>query len=402
MTPYDREVSTGDPPAPLPGARLLFSLDPGVSYLNHGTLGVLPIGVQRAQQRLRDEIEANPVKFYSQGMLDRVIHTRRHLAAFLGADPDGSALAPNTTAAVSLVLQSVRLDPGDEVLLTDHAYGAVEIAARRRCRRAGATARTVALPTTASKTEIVSRIRAALRPGKTKLLIIDQLSSATSMVFPVRDIAAAAHDHDIPVLVDAAHVPGMLPVDVTALGADFWVGNLHKWAFAPRGTALLAVAAHWRRRIEPLVVSWEQDQGFPLSVEYQGTLDYTPWLAAPTGLFTLRTLGWDAVRAHNAALAAYGQRMVGAALGLGGGDLPDPGSPDAAMRVVPLPAGLATTAPEATALRLHISEKLATEVAVNAWGGRGLLRLSAQVYNRAEEYDRFAERLPQLLAGYQR
>ena len=402
MTPYDRRVSVPEPPAVLPGARLMFSLDPGVSYLNHGSFGAVPITVQRAQQRLRDEIEANPLKFFAQGLLDRVIHTRRHVAAFLGADPDGSALVPNTTAAVSLVLQSVRLESADEVLLTDHGYGAVALAARRRCRRSGATVRTVALPLTATGAELVSRIRAALRPGRTKLLIVDQVASATAASFPVREIVAAAHEHDIPVLVDAAHVPGMLAVDVAAIGADFWVGNLHKWGFAPRGTALLAVAARWRRGIEPLVVSWEQEQGFPLSVEFQGTVDYTPWLAAPTGLFVLRTLGWAAVRAHNAALAAYGQRVVGAALGVPDGDLPQPGDPEVAMRVVPLPAGLATTMPEAQALRNHISEKLATETAVNAWGGRGLLRLSAQVYNRAEDYDRLAERLPQLLHGYRR
>jgi isopenicillin-N epimerase len=189
---------------------------------------------------------------------------------------------------------------------------------------------------------------------------------------------------------------------VDDLGADFWVGNLHKWAFAPRGTALLAVTPAWRRRIEPLVVSWEQDEGFPLSVEFQGTLDLTPWLAAPTGLFTLRTLGWDEVRAHNASLAAYGQRVVGAALGVAAADLPQPAVADLSMRVVPLPAGLATSPAEALALRHHISDKLATETAVNAWNGRGLLRLSAQVYNRPDEYDRLAERLPQLLAGFRR
>jgi isopenicillin-N epimerase len=402
VTPYDQKVSDGDRPAPIPGARLLFSLDPGVSYLNHGSFGAVPVGVQRAQQRLRDEIEANPHKFYTQGMIDRIVHTRRHVAAFLGADPDGSALMPNTTTAVSLVLQSVRLQPGDEVLLSDHGYGSVALAARRQCRRAGATARTVALPLGATDAEVVARVRAALRPGKTRLLIIDQIASATAAVFPVREIVAAARHHDIPVLVDAAHVPGMLPVDVAAIGADFWVGNLHKWAFAPRGTALLAVGAAWRRRIEPLVVSWEQDLGFPLAVEMQGTLDYTPWLAAPTGLFTLRTLGPEAVRAHNAALASYGQRVVGAALGLGPADLPRPTRPDVAMRIVPLPAGLATTMPEAIALRQQLSDKLATETAVNAWGGRGLLRLSAQVYNRADEFDRLAERLPQFLSGYQR
>ncbi len=393
-------MSAGVPPPSIPGARLLFSLDAATAYLNHGSFGAVPIGVQRAQQRLRDEIERNPMSFFMPpGLIERIVHTRRHLASFLGADPDGSALVPNTTAAISLILQSVRLTSGDEVLLTDHGYGSNDLAVRRQCRRVGASARTVALPLGASDAEVVSRIRSALRPGKTKLLIVDQLTSATAKVLPVREIAAAARAHEIPVMVDAAHVPGMLPVKVDRIGADFWVGNLHKWAYAPRGTALLAVAPAWRRRMEPLVVSWEQEAGFPLAVEFQGTLDYTPWLAAPAGLFTLRTLGVEAVRAHNAALAAYGQRVVGAALGLAPTDLPDPGAAEAAMRILPLPSGVATTQPEAHAVRQQIADKLATEVAVNAWGGRGWLRLSAQVYNRAEEFDLLAERLPPLLAS---
>jgi isopenicillin-N epimerase len=257
----------------------------------------------------------------------------------------------------------------------------------------------VALPLGASEAEIVSRVKGALRPGRTKLLIVDQLTSATATALPVGRIAAAARQHDIPVLVDAAHAPGMLPVDVAAIGADFWVGNLHKWAFAPRGTALLSVAPGWPRRMDPLVVSWEQDSGFPQSVEFQGTLDYTSWLSAPAGLFVLRTLGVDEVRAHNTALAAYGQRVVGEALGLAPADLPDPGAPSVSMRIVPLPAGVATTFPEARALRQHIADKLAVETAINAWGGRGWLRLSGQVYNRPDEYDRLAERLPPLLHG---
>jgi isopenicillin-N epimerase len=393
-------VTSAEAVQSIAGARLLFSLDPAVSYLNHGSFGSVPISVQRTQQRLRDETETNPMKFFVQGLDDRIIHTRRHLAAFLGADPDGSALVPNATAGASLVLQSVRLGAGDEVLLTDHGYGAVALAARRQCRRAGATARTVAIPLGAPDSEVVSRIRNALRPGKTRLVIVDQITSPTARAFPVGEIAAAAREHDIPVLVDAAHVPGMLPVDVSAIGADFWVGNLHKWAFAPRGTALLSVAPQWRRRIEPLVVSWEQDRGFPASVEFQGTVDYTAWLAAPAGLFVLRTLGLDAVREHNAALAAYGQRVVGAALGLS--DLPEPGHPAVSMRILPLPAGLATTVGEAHALRQHIADKLAVETAVNAWSGRGWLRLSAQVYNRPDEYDRLAEHLPALLHAWQR
>ncbi|GGL86588.1 MULTISPECIES: aminotransferase class V-fold PLP-dependent enzyme [Micromonospora] len=385
------------PPDPIPGARLLFSLDPAVSHLNHGSFGAVPIGVQRVQQRLRDEMEANPLRFLSQGLTERVAHARRHLATFLGADPDGTALVGNTTTGVAVVLASLGLRPGDEVVSTDHGYGAVAMSIARQCRRTGADSRVLPVPLAATDTEVVETVRAGLRPGRTRLLVVDHLTSATARLFPVAAIVEAAHRQGVPVLVDGAHVPGMLPVAVADVGADFWVGNLHKWGYAPRGTAVLVVAERWRERIEPLVVSWEQESGFPARVEWQATLDYTPWLAAPAGLFTLRSLGVDRVRAHNAALAAYGQRVVGEALGVPPTALPDHRGPAVAMRVVPLPTGVAGTFDAARALRLRIAERLATEVAVTAWNGRGWLRLCGQVYNHAEEYQRLAVSLPALL-----
>jgi isopenicillin-N epimerase len=389
--------AAADPPDPIPGARLLFSLDPAVSHLNHGSFGAVPIPVQRAQQRLRDEIESNPMRFFTQGLMDRLAHTRRHLATFLGADPDGTALIGNATSGAAIVLQSIGLQPGDEVLCTDHGYGAVQFAVERECGRTGASARVVRVPVRASDEEVVAIIRGGLRPGRTRLLIIDQITSPTAWLLPVAKIVSAARASGVPVLVDGAHAPGMLPEPVDSYGADFWVGNLHKWAYAPRGTAVLVVTPQWRERIQPLVISWEQQSGFPLKVEYQATLDYSPWLAAPVGLYTLRTLGLDRVRAHNAALAAYGQRVVGAALGLDPAELPDPGGPGIAMRLIPLPAGLATTMDDAVALRLHIADKLATEVQIASWHGQGWLRLAAQVYNQSAEYDRLAHRLPALL-----
>ncbi|MFF3865338.1 aminotransferase class V-fold PLP-dependent enzyme [Micromonospora sp. NPDC001898] len=390
-------MSAPQPPEPIPGARLLFSLDPAVSHLNHGSFGAVPIGVQRAQQRLRDEMEANPLRFFGPSLVDRIAHTRRHLAAFLGADPDGTALVGNATTGVAVVLQSLGLRPGDEVLTTDHGYGAVGFSVDRECRRTGATRRTLHVPLTATDEQVVQLVRAGLRPGRTKLLVVDQLTSATARLFPAAAIVGAAQEHEVPVLVDAAHAPGMLPTPVGDIGADFWVGNLHKWGYAPRGTAALVVAPSWRDRMEPLVVSWEQGAGFPGNVEWQATLDYTSWLAAPAGVWTLRSLGVDRVRAHNAALAAYGQRVVGDALGVAPADLPDPGGPTVAMRIVPLPAGLAATLDDALALRGRIAEELSTEVAVMSWNNRGWLRLCGQVYNAPHEYERLAARLPALL-----
>jgi isopenicillin-N epimerase len=386
-------VASFPPPEPVPGARLLFSLDPAVAYLNHGTVGVVPVPVQRTQQRLRDEMEANPQRFMTRGLTDRVAHARRYLAGFVGADPDRSALVDNATTGIAVVLNSLDLAPGDEVLTTDHGYGAVDIA----CAARGLRRRVVPLPLIAGDDEVVAAISGAVVDGRPRLAIVDLVTSPTARRLPVERIASVLRERGIPLLVDAAHAPGMLPLAVDEIGADFLVGNLHKWAFAPRGTGLLTVAPRWRTAIRPLVVSWLQEEGYPASVEWGGTVDRTGWLAAPTGVFVLRTLGIDRVRAHNAALVRYGQETVGAALGVTPDRLPDPGGP-LAMRIVPLPSGLPATADTAVRLRERISDELRAEVAVGAWRDGMLLRLSAQVYNRPEDFDRLAAGLPALLA----
>jgi len=380
--------------------REMFSLDRSVAHLNHGSFGAVPIPVQRAQRRLRDEMDANPMAFFSRGLLERLAHSRRHLAGFLRADPDGTALVANATAAVQVVLGSLRLGAGDEILLTDHGYGAVRLAAEHLCRRTGARMREVAVPLGASDDDAVAAVAEAAMPGRTRLAIVDHVASSTAKLFPVTRIVAAMKELGVPVLVDAAHAPGMLDVDVESIGTDFWLGNLHKWGFAPRPTAVLVVAPPHRTAIEPLVVSLQHASGFPGAVEFGGTLDYTAWLAAPTGVHTLRALGLDAVRRHNADLAAYGQATIGEALGLDPTELPTPtaGSEPVSMRVVPLPPGVADDAPAAIARRQEIAAELACEVGLDAWAGRGHLRLSAHVYNRPEEYDRLAAGLPALLA----
>jgi isopenicillin-N epimerase len=401
-------------PEPIPGARLLFSNDAAVAQLNHGSFGLVPIPVQRAQQRLRDEMEANPPRFFSVGLEERVAHVRRHLAAFVGADPDGTALVENATTGIATVLAGLDLGTGDEVVTTDHGYGAVDLAVDELCRRTGASRRIARLPLTARTDEArnhearnhkarsdeaqdgdaVGAILDAVT-GRTRLVIVDQITSPTARLLPVRRIVEAVRGRAgerVAILVDAAHAPGILPDPVAGAGADFWVGNFHKWAYAPRGTALLTVAARWRERIRPLVVSWSQHAGFPDNLEWVGARDYTPWLAAPVGLFVLRSLGVDAVRRHNVALAEHGQALVAAAL-----DVAVPASTGLPMTVVPLPAGTAGDPAAVVALRRRISDELATEVALNSWRGQGYLRLSAQVYNREEDFQRLVEGLPKLL-----
>lgn len=383
-------------PRAFPAARLLFSLDPGVAHLNHGSFGAVPVPVQRAQQRLRDETDADPMRFFAQGLADRIAHTRRHIAGFLGADPDATALTANVTTGIATVLLSLGLRDRDEIVVTDHGYHAVDLAVDRERRLRGVSVRVVRLPLTASDDDVVAAVSEAVTPGRTRLVIADQITSPTARLLPVVRLAAALRRMDVPLLVDAAHAPGMLALPVSEIGADFWVGNLHKWAFAPRGTAALVVAPRWQERIEPLVVSHEYGAGFPTALDWQGTLDYTGWLAAPVGLHVLRMLGLDAVRRYNAGLARYGQRVVGSALGIDPADLPVP-SDGLSMSLIPLPTGVATTQDSANALRLRIAAKLNTQVAINVWAGRAYLRLSAQIYNDADEYDRLAEGLPDLV-----
>jgi isopenicillin-N epimerase len=376
-------------------ARELFSLDPAVTYLNHGSFGAVPIPVQRAQQRLRDEMEANPMAFFTRGIVERLAHTRRHIAAFLGADPDGTALIPNATAGAQLALNAVDLHPGDEVLLTDHGYGAVRFAVDRLCARTGATVSEVAVPLRATDDEIVESLATAVRPGRTRFALVDHITSPTAKLFPIARIIAALHERGVAVAVDGAHAPGMLPVEVAALGADFWFGNLHKWAFAPRPTAVLVVAPEYRSRVDPLVVSWENDAGFPAAVEYGGTLDYTAWLAAPTGIHLLRTLDPARLRRNNADLAAYGQRTIAGTLGVARADLL--GSDAVSMRIIPLPPGVAEDLAGVLTLRSRIAADFSIEVAVSVWHNRGYLRVSGQIYNRPEDYDQLAAALPGLL-----
>jgi isopenicillin-N epimerase len=376
----------------IPGARDLFVLDPSVAHLNHGSFGSVPTVVRQARQRLLDEFDANPLRMVTGGLRERTAAVRARLAAFLGAEPEFSALVGNVTQATSIVLNTLDLKAGDEIVLTDHSYNAVTLAAEDLIARRGVRVVTAPVdletPATGPILEHVNE--------RTKLVIVDQISSATAQLHPVAEIAAALRGRGVPLLVDAAHAPGMLPRPAAGIDADFWVGNFHKWAFAPAGTALLSVAPHWADRMVPLVVSHGHLDGYPQRLEQQGTRDFTIWLAAPTGLEIFARYGEAEVRRHNAELAAEGQRIVGAALGLEPAELPDAGS-GVSMRIVPLPGGLATDTPDAAALRRRIADELGVEVAVNPWRGRGWLRVSAQIYNAAGDYERLAAGLPALL-----
>lgn len=381
------------------GGRDLFSLDSDVSHLNHGSFGSVPRAVREIHRALLDEVDHNPMRF-ARSMPERVATARDRLARYLGADPAGAAFVANATTGIAHVLHTLSspLGPGslrlgDEILVNDHTYPGVRIALERFARRTGVVIRQVHVPLDASDPSVVALLVEAVRPN-TRLAIVDQIPAATAKLFPVADIVSAMRVAGVPVLVDAAHVPGMIDAGVDAIGADFWVGNFHKWGLAPRATALLCVTPRWRDRMEPLVASYGDLEGYPRSLEHQGTRDVTPWLAAPAGLELLDSLG-PAAREYNVAIADLGQRLVGEAIGAS--HLPFSGD-GVSLRVIPLPAGLVVDEVSATYWRTRIAGELRVETNVNPFTGTGgLLRISGQVYVSSEDVRRLADGLPALL-----
>ncbi|GAA1946799.1 aminotransferase class V-fold PLP-dependent enzyme [Kitasatospora viridis] len=382
-------ATAGEPPEPIVDAAGLFDLDPTVAHLNHGSYGTVPREVAAAQQALRREQEADPDGFFLTAPA-RVAEARRAVAGLFGADPAGLALLTNVTEAAAVALDSIPFEPGDEILVTDHGYGVVNLAAERRAAECGATVRVAAVPLDAA--DPAEAVLAAVT-DRTRAAVLDRITSPTAREIATPALLRALADRGVTTLVDAAHAPGMLPVDLAVEPADFWFGNLHKWAFAPRPTAVLAVSAAWRERVRPLTYSWEHGGGFPGNVEWRGTADYTGWLAAPAALALLERLGPERVREHNARLAEYGRRLLVEHAGLG--ELPT--TAGVSMAAVRLPAGVAETEEQVRPLMAEVLAKLGTRVAVRPWPGGGVLRISAQVYNRPAEYRRLAEGLGALL-----
>jgi len=374
--------------------RALWPLESTVAHLNHGSFGAVPTPVLEDQRSWRLRMETNPVRFFARELPAALEQARGEVSEYLGVPPDSTAFVRNATTGVSTVFASFPLEPGDQVLRTTHAYGAVRIAADRWARRAGAEVVTVDIPLSADEDEVSAAIAAGVN-GRTRLAVLDHVTSPTARRLPLARLVPELKHRGVAVLVDGAHALGMLDLDLDGLGADFWTGNLHKWACAPWGTAILHVSPGWRSRLLPLVASWGEPLGFPGAFEDIGTEDMSAWLSAPKALRTIQHLDLDRVRRHNVELAIAGQVEVAAALGLDPGALPR--DPAVSMQLVPLPAGVASTVDEASVLQERIATEAAVEVAVTSWNGHGFVRVSAHIYNCPADYSRLARELPALL-----
>ncbi len=381
-----------------PKVRAQWSLDPSHAHLNHGSFGAVPIPVQQAQEELRREVESNPMKKLLRTLKDDLNRAREIVSRFLRADLDGFTFVPNATTGVNTVLNSLGLRRDDEVLITDQAYGAVRFAAERICRAKRAKLVVSQIPLPQGELDELARAVMAGATHRTRLAIVEHIASPTGLVFPVSKLVRALQEKGIAVLVDAAHAPGMVEVNINSLEPDFWTGNFHKWCCAPRGSAGLWVKDDYRKTIAPIVTSWYLSEGYPSSFRWLGTDDYTPYLAVPAALDFFKGLGWERVRAHNHALARFGRDVVGTALGTEPAVDPRIDEVFEAMSLVRLPSNVANTEEEARNLHARISEELAIETAPVAWNGKGYVRLSAQVYNAPAEYQRLAEGLPGVIS----
>jgi isopenicillin-N epimerase len=339
-------------------------------------------------------MESNPVRFFNREQPAALDSARAEVAQFLGVGPGSIAFVPNVTTAASTILAGFALGRDDAVLLTDHSYGAVRIAAQRWTRRGGARLDEVHVPLRADDAEVVETVLGAVHE-RTRLVLLDQVTSPTARRLPLVELVPALRERGVAVLVDGAHAPGMLDLDVERIGADFWIGDLHKWCCAPRGSAVLHAREDRRKALIPLVASWGEPKGFPAAFDDTGTADLTAWLTAPRALRLLDNIGLDRLRRHNAELAVVGQLELAAAMQVAPADLPR--DPAVSMQLVPLPDGLVTDTDGAAALQDRISEEAAIEVAVTTWAGRGFIRVSAQAYNAPADYRRLAADLPSLL-----
>jgi isopenicillin-N epimerase len=368
-----------------------FGLDPDVLHLNHGAYGVAPLAVRQAAAEWREHAERNPHRFNRVEAGGLVAAAREHAAAYLGIDPSRAAWVRNVSEGVSALLGSLELHPCDELLTSTHGYGAVRLALRHHAARAGARVMEAAFAVGAADEEIVAAYARARSP-RTRLVVIDRITSPTATVLPVAAVAAAV-GAGARVLVDAAHAPGQLPDDIAALGADHWVGNLHKWAYTPRGSAIL-----WSRpglAVTPGVLSWSLRDGYAESFDFPGTWDCAGWLAVPDGLAYWETLGgWDRV-ARLSRLVTEGQEKVAAALGVALDRLPV--TPAPAMRLVPLPGGVIASPAQAETFYQLLSRQR-VEVAPVYFDGAGYLRIAAAPYNTPADYDRLAAAVRELLS----
>lgn len=368
-------------------------LDPSVTFLNHGSFGACPAAVLAKQSELREQLEREPVQFFVHALEPLLDDARAVLAEFAGADAEGIAFVPNATTAVSTVLRSLDLAAGDEILVTDHGYAACKNAVDRLAAERGLRVVIARVPfPLRSPDEVIAPILAAIS-AKTRVAIVDHVTSQTALVFPIERIARELASRGVDLIVDGAHAPGMVALDVSKIGAPFYTGNLHKWVCAPKGAAFLHVREDRRARVRPLVTSHgysatrPERSRFRLEFDFMGTDDPTPYLSVPEAIRHLGSLlgSWDALRERNHRAAVEARARICAALSIA---IPCPDEMLGSMASISIsdgPYGI-PVAP----LQRALFDEHRIEVPIFPWPAppKRLVRIAMQLYNSLEDVDK--------------
>jgi isopenicillin-N epimerase len=401
-----------DPVTPPDDLRRLWPLDSSVTFLNHGSYGACPRAVLEAQARLRERLESEPVRFLSRELEGLLDETRAALGAFVGAAPDDLAFVPNATTGVNTVLRWLDLDAGDEILASDHTYNACRNAVDAVAARCGARVVVAPIPFPVKAPEdVIDAVLSRVGP-RTRLALVDHVTSPTGLVLPIERLVAELAGRGVDTLVDGAHAPGMVPLDLRALGAAYYTGNCHKWMCAPKGSGFLHVRPDRQAGVRPLVISHGANSRrtdrsrFRLEFDWMGTVDPTAYLTVPEAIRYMGSLlpgGWPALMARNRATALAARDRLCATLAV-----PSP-APDAmigSLVAVPVPADfpLAPRLDEPDALQTVLFDRFGLELLVFTWRAleTRILRVSAQIYNTAADYERLAQALGALRDGSRR
>lgn len=385
-----------------------WTLDDDVVFLNHGSFGACPRQVQQAQQELRERIDRQPLDFFVTDYETLLDASRDELASFVSASPADLVFVPNATTGVNAVLRSYDLRPGDRVLATDHGYNACTNALRFVAQRAGAEVDVAAIPfPIANAQQAIDAIVQAISP-RTRLLLVDHVTSPTALVLPIADIARACAQRGVDVLVDGAHAPGMLPLDIGALGVTYYTGNCHKWLCSPRGAAFLWVRPDRQGAVRPTTISHGANRTRPgrsrylLEFDWTGTSDPTAVMCVGAAISAVGGMlegGWPAVMRRNHELALHARDTLCDALGVAS---PAPDDMIGSLASIQLPD--ADTAPPThpfglTAEQLRLRHEHGIEVPIVPWPAwpTRLVRVSAALYNGPSEYETLATALRDVL-----
>jgi isopenicillin-N epimerase len=390
--------------------RRLWPLDPAVTFLNHGSFGSCPRPVLEFQAELRARLERQPVQFFVRDLEGLLDEARARVAAFVGAEPDTLVFVPNATTGVNIVLNSLALQRGDELLVTNHEYNACRNTLDAAAARARARVIEVPVPfPLRSAGQIVEAVLARVT-RRTRLALFDHVTSQTGLVLPIQKLVRELEARGIQTLVDGAHAPGMLPLDLRRLGAAYYTGNCHKWLCAPKGAGFLVVRPDRLPLVRPLVISHGANSPrtdrsrFLIEFGWTGTCDPTAWLSVPKAIAFmggLRPGGWPAIMTRNRSLALAAREILCAALKI---PSPCPEQMIGALAAFPLPDSTRRTPPSSPLYLDPLQDELlrahGIEVPIIPWPAhpRRLLRISAQLYNSLPQYQRLAAALLETLS----